>query len=55
MVFKNQLLKAAEFVGSHPSVPSQADRWFQPELTLAVRSPHVDVRWPGTARAGFPV
>jgi hypothetical protein len=45
MMFKDQLLNAPEFVGSHPPVARQPDRWLQPELTLPVRRPHVDVRW----------
>jgi hypothetical protein len=45
MMFKDQLLNAPEFVGSHPPVARQPDRWLQPELTLPDRRPHVDVRW----------
>ena len=45
MMFKDQLLNASEFVGSHPPVAGQPDRRLQPELTLPIRSPHVDVRW----------
>jgi hypothetical protein len=44
-MFKDQLLNASEFVGSHPPVAGQPDRRLQPELTLPIGSPHVDVRW----------
>jgi hypothetical protein len=44
MMFKNQLFDASEIVRSHAPVAGQPDGRLQPELTLPVRRPHVDVR-----------
>jgi len=45
MVFEHQLFNSSQIVRSDSPISSETYRWRQPELTLTVWRPNVDVWW----------